>query len=130
MAKFTIPSLLPNVSAPKISASNNAYTNPQAVVDKSYEIFNRGMQDAVKKGVIAMNDNAAHRKAEFDAQAQLTKEQSDFRGSELAKVEGMANVGNSKFDQNKQNYMYALKIVTLILKTQWTNTLSFNKKEQ
>ena len=109
MAKFTIPSLLPNVSAPKISASNNAYTNPQAVVDKSYEIFNRGMQDAVKKGVIAMNNNAAHRKAEFDAQAQLTKEQSDFRATELAAVEGMANVGNSKFDQNKQNYMYALK---------------------
>jgi len=109
MAKFTIPSLLPSVSAPKITASNNAYTNPQAVIDKSYEIFNKGMQEAVKNGVIAMNNNAAHRKAEFDAQAQLTKEQSDFRRTELAKVEGMANVGNAKFDQNKQNYMYALK---------------------
>ena len=109
MAKITIPSLLPSVSAPKISASNNAYTNPQAVVDKSYEIFNKGMQEAVKNGVIAMNNDAKYRKAEFDAQAQLIKEQSDFHQTELAKVEGMANVGNANFDQNKQNYMYALK---------------------
>lgn len=109
MAKITIPSLLPSVSAPKISASNNAYTNPQAVVDKSYEIFNKGMQEAVKNGVIAMNNDAKYRKAEFDAQAQLIKEQSDFRETEMAKVEGMANVGNANFDQNKQNYMYALK---------------------
>ena len=109
MANFTIPSLLPNIKAAKISARNDAYTNPQAVVDRSYEIFNKGMQQAIASGVTAMNNNAAYRKAEIEDQARLRKESSSLLVNEQAKVQGLARVGNPRFEQNKQNYMYALK---------------------
>ena len=50
---YKIPSYLPNIKAAKISVPNNAYTNPQPIIDKSFEVFNKGIQKAI--GTFATN---------------------------------------------------------------------------
>ena len=45
-----IPKELPTIKAAIIKPSNDAYTNPQVSIDKSYQIFNEGNQKAIQDG--------------------------------------------------------------------------------
>ena len=43
MAKYTIPSVLPSIKFSAPSVRKDAYTNPQYIRDRSFEVFNKGM---------------------------------------------------------------------------------------
>ena len=53
MAKYTIPSVLPSIKFSAPSVRKDAYTNPQYIRDRSFEVFNKGMQDAIKGGLLS-----------------------------------------------------------------------------
>ena len=109
MATYKIPSLLPTIKAAKISVPNNAYTNPQPIIDKSYEEFNKGIQKAIHTGVIAMNNNAKYRREEKEAQKRLKIQDLNQRATAYQEVQGLSDMGSSKFDNNKDNYFYSKK---------------------
>ena len=109
MANYKIPSLLPNISAAKISVPNNAYTNPQPVIDKSFEAFNKGMQQAIKDGVVSANANKEYRRKEKEAQKRLTEAQTKYLEDQYTPLMGLGDTGNNTFDKNKQNYFFSLK---------------------
>ena len=109
MATYKIPSLLPTIKAAKITARNDAYTNPQLILDKSYEEFNKGIQDAIKSGVMIMKNNAQYRAEEKKAQERLQLEDMQWRVGAYEEVQGLKELGEHKFDRNKDNYFYALK---------------------
>lgn len=109
MANYKIPSLLPNISAAKISVPNNAYTNPQPVIDKSFEAFNKGMQQAIKDGVVSANANKEYRRKEKEAQKILTEAQTKYLEDQYTPLMGLGDTGNNTFDKNKQNYFFSLK---------------------
>tara|TARA_R110000824_G_scaffold222676_2_gene410424 strand:- start:609 stop:2276 length:1668 start_codon:yes stop_codon:yes gene_type:complete len=109
MANYKIPSLLPNITAAKISVPNNAYTNPQPIIDKSFEVFNKGMQQAVKDGLTSSRLNEQYRAKEKEAQKKLSADAAKQREDMYSSVTGLADTGNNTFDKNKQNYFYSLK---------------------
>lgn len=106
---YKIPSYLPNIKAAKISVPNNAYTNPQPIIDKSFEVFNKGIQKAI--GTFATNARLEreYRRKEKEDQLKLIKTQSDYSEQQMNQIVGLKNTGSAQFDANKQNYFYQLK---------------------
>lgn len=104
-----IPKELPTIKAAIIKPSNDAYTNPQVSIDKSYQIFNEGNQKAIQDGFMLGLQTKEYNKKEKQAQMLLNKQTSKETTEAINSVVGLKNTGNSTFDTNKQNYFYHLK---------------------
>ena len=109
MAKYTIPSVLPSIKFSAPSVRKDAYTNPQYIRDRSFEVFNKGMQDAIKGGLLSREKKLKAIKEEKAAQELLNKEAMEYELNQLNQVQGLVNTGNTTFDTNKMDFFYALK---------------------
>ena len=109
MPTYKIPSLLPDIKAAKISVPNNAYTNPQPIIDKSFEAFNTGIQKAIQSGLITANNNREYRAKEKASQDLLVKQNSTKQASKYDGIQGLTYTGNTDFDKSIRNFFYEQK---------------------
>ena len=109
MPTYKIPSLLPDIKAAKISVPNNAYTNPQPIIDKSFEAFNTGIQKAIQTGLITANNNREYRAKEKASQDLLVKQNSKKAASKYDGIQGLTYTGNTDFDNSVRNFFYEQK---------------------
>ena len=104
MAKYTIPSVLPSIKFSAPSVRKDAYTNPQYIRDRSFEVFNKGMQDAIKAGLLTQEKKLKAIKEEKAAQELLNKQAMEYELNQLNQVQGLINTGNTTFDTNKMDF--------------------------
>ena len=104
---MAIPNNLANIKYRGITGSTGGIS--QVAADKSYASFNtqnRIQHNSMMQSAAARQQNIENEKA---SQKKLDKTSSDYYETEMMKVVGLTDVGNSNFDDNKQNYFYDLK---------------------
>lgn len=104
---MAIPNNLANIKYRGITGSTGGIS--QVAADKSYASFNtqnRVQHNSMMQSAAARQQNIENEKA---SQKKLDKTSSDYYETEMMKVVGLTDVGNSNFDDNKQNYFYDLK---------------------
>jgi hypothetical protein len=109
MATYKIPSVIPNIKAARITARQNSYTNPQVFVDKSFQEYSKGVNDAIKRGIVEQNNNNAYRIKEKEAQNKRYSDQIKLYGQSFNVGNYQTDIGSKQFDSSVENWLYQLK---------------------
>mgnify|MGYP001030652461 CR=1 FL=1 len=109
MATYKIPSVIPNIKAARITARQNSYTNPQIFVDKSFQEYSKGVNDAIKRGIVEQNNNNAYRIKEKEAQNKRYSDQIKLYGQSFNVGNYQTDIGSKQFDGSVENWLYQLK---------------------
>ena len=104
MATYTVPAL-PKVSAPQIKARQDAYINPQPVLDRSAEVIQQG-QDKVMSAVKQWSDYQLKNK---EALKQIISKNHQFRINQYNTLGDIPRGGNAKYDTDVRAMFYADK---------------------
>ena len=104
MATYTVPAL-PKVSAPQIKARQDAYINPQPVLDRSAEVIQQG-QDKVMSAVKQWSDYQLKNK---EALKQIISKNHQFRINQYNTLGDIPRGGNAKYDTDVRSMFYTDK---------------------
>jgi len=83
---------------------NDAYSNPQYAVDKSFEVFSEKMSKSTSSLVDTFNKISANIKLEKASQKAMQDKQNIFLQKQADRVAGMTEIGDVNFDKNMNNY--------------------------
>ena len=100
---------IPNIKAGKVSANNNAYTNPRFPVADQFSVWGKVAENvgkSVAMGIVQQQQNVVREKAE---QAALLKRTNTERAVQYDEVAQVSSIGGSNFEISKDQMLYGLK---------------------
>jgi hypothetical protein len=100
---------IPNIKAGKVSAANNAYTNPRFPIADQFSVWGKVAENvgkSVAMGMVQQQQNVVREKAE---QAALLKRTNTERAVQYDEVAQVSSIGGSNFEISKDQMLYGLK---------------------
>lgn len=100
---------IPNIKASKISANNNAYTNPRFPIADQFSVWGKVAENvgkSVAMGIQQQQESVRREKAE---QVALLKSVNNERVIQYDEVAKISSIGGSNFEKSKDIMLYGLK---------------------
>ena len=100
---------IPNIKAGKVSAANNAYTNPRFPITDQFSVWGKVAENvgkSVAMGMVQQQQNVVREKTE---QAALLKRTNNERAVQYDEVAQVSSIGGSNFEISKDQMLYGLK---------------------
>ena len=100
---------IPNIKAGKISATNNAYTNPQFPIADQFSVWGKVAENVGKSVALGMQQQQENVKRGKDEQIALLKRTNEERAIQYDEVAKISTIGGSDFEISKDQMLYDLK---------------------
>tara|TARA_R110002124_G_scaffold233896_4_gene399277 strand:+ start:11897 stop:13480 length:1584 start_codon:yes stop_codon:yes gene_type:complete len=100
---------IPNIKAGKVSAANNAYTNPRFPIADQFSIWGKVAENVGKSVAMGLQQQQQNVVREKTEQAALLKRTNSERAVQYDEVAQVSSIGGSNFEISKDQMLYGLK---------------------
>ena len=100
---------IPNIKASKISAANNAYTNPRFPIADQFSVWGKVAENVGKSVAMGMQQQQESVRREKAEQAALLKRVNNERAVQYDEVAQISSIGGSNFEKSKDIMFYGMK---------------------